>query len=78
MTHLHLTKGQSIALDYHLTEYPDNTPFEDILEMMEDDVNSVTIWCPFEDMDIVTLTTHIQSLSRDIDRAIVNGRESNG
>jgi hypothetical protein len=72
------TKGQSIALDYHLTEYPDNVAFEDILELMEDDVNSVTIWCVFECMDVVTLTTHIGSLARDIDRAILDGRRSNG
>jgi hypothetical protein len=73
-----LTAGQLIALDYHLTEYHDNTPFEDILETMEDDVNSVTIWCVFEKMDIVTLSTHIRSLARDIDRAIIDGRKSNG
>jgi hypothetical protein len=76
VTHFQLTRGQSIALAYHLTEYPDDVAFEDILEMMEDDSNSVTIWCVFEDMNIVTLTTHIQSLSRDIDRAIAENNRS--
>jgi hypothetical protein len=72
-----LTHGQQISLRYHLTDYPKLAQFEEILEMMEDDVNTVTIWCVFEDMDIATLTTHIRALARDIDRAIEDSRNSN-
>jgi hypothetical protein len=73
-----LTKGQSISLDYHLTEYPDNASFDEILEMIEDDVNSVTIWCIFEEMEAITLISNISSLARDIDRAIENGKSNHG
>ena len=73
-----ITKGQLIALDYHLTEWPKSAQFEEIMEMMEDDVNSVTIWCVFEKMDVASLSTHIRSLARQIDRAIIDGRRSNG
>jgi len=73
-----LTAGQRISLNYHLTQYPECFGFDEILEMIEDDVNSITIWCVFEEMEAMTLTSNIGSLARDIDRAIENGKSNHG
>lgn len=78
MTHRILTQGQIIALNYHFTDYPSGVGFDEILEMIEDDVNSVTIWCIFEEMEAITLISNISSLARDIDRAIENGKSNHG
>jgi len=78
MTFRILTQGQVIALNYHLTQYPAGVGFDEILEMIEDDLNSVTIWCIFEEMEAITLTSNISSLAKDIDRAIENGKSNRG
>lgn len=70
-----LSHGQEIVLNHHLTEYPTELQFDDILYMIENDSDHITIWAPFEDWEIEMLTKSLRYLSSEIDRRIVNAAD---
>lgn len=65
-----LTKGQEIALNYHLTEYPDAAEYKTILMMIERGGELIKIWAPFMLCERRELIMAIKSLAAVIDKAI--------
>jgi len=67
-----LTIGQQIALGQHLSEYPDDKSFNQIMEMLinSEDDDSVGVWTLFEDLDIKEFVSHLIDLSQMIDNEI--------
>lgn len=43
-----MTKCEQFAIDFYLSEYPDNKDFLTILGLIQNGDNSVIIWYPFE------------------------------
>jgi hypothetical protein len=43
-----MTKNEIFALDNHTCGYPENKTYEEILQLIEDESDSVIIWEPFE------------------------------
>jgi hypothetical protein len=62
-----LTKGQYIALQHTLTEFPENKSFDEILLAIFEESEEILIWEPFENFDKDRIVNHIVNLSEDID-----------
>lgn len=73
-----LSHGQTIVLGQHLADYPDDVSFEDVLDMIENGDDEVTVWIYFEDWDTETFTEHLTKLANAIDKAIVEVKEQDG
>lgn len=71
-----LSHGQLIALNYHLTAFPEDVTFGEVISMMQYESKKVIKWCPFDEWDIEALTYHISSLAKAIDRAIVESHKN--
>jgi hypothetical protein len=70
-----LSHGQDIALRMHLSDYPDDASFEQVLMMLEDDENDeVGIWYPFEEWDTEAFIDHLTKLSNAIDAAVIESK----
>lgn len=68
---MNLSHGQSIVLRNHLANYPEDVPFEWILEMIESGSSEVSMWHYFESWHPETFVLHLRNLARSIDSAIV-------
>jgi hypothetical protein len=55
MMKTNLEKAQDFVLGQCLSDYPPDATYEEICELIADDDESVTIWAPFEDLDVVEI-----------------------
>jgi hypothetical protein len=55
MTKTNLEKAQDFVIGQCLSDYPPDATYEQICELIADDDESVTIWEPFEDLDVVEI-----------------------
>lgn len=55
MTKTNVEKAQDFAIGQCLSDYPPDATYEQICELIADDDESVIIWEPFEDLDIVEI-----------------------
>jgi hypothetical protein len=70
-----LSHGQQIVLSHYLTEWSDLNTFDEIMQLIEDEGEGVTVWAPFEEWDLERLTDHMSSMANDIDKAIVDSHK---
>lgn len=66
------TPAENAALNYLLSDYPQNLAFSDVLEAIENRADTITIWQPFENFDPEDLTAEIESLKTRIENAITD------
>lgn len=64
-----LTQGEMIVLNHHLTEWPDDTSFADILNLIHNQDESVSVWEPFNEWDSEYFMTHIKHIADSINIA---------
>ncbi len=62
------TKNEIFAVDNFTCEYPDDQSFEQIMELIEDGSDLVTIWEPFEYHDGNHICELIQNMVDGLDR----------
>ncbi len=55
MMKTNLEKAQDFVIGQCLSDYPPDATYEEICELIADDDESVTIWEPFEDLDVVEI-----------------------
>ena len=55
MTKTNLEKAQDFVLGQCLSDYPPDATYAEICDWIADDDESVTIWEPFEDLDVVEI-----------------------
>lgn len=70
-----LSHGQEIVLRHHLADYPEDATFQDIMNMLEDCSDQVSIWFPFEDWHNLSLIEHLSKLANNIDKVIVESHK---
>lgn len=73
---MNLSHGQEIVLRQHLADYPEDVSFEHICAMIEDGDDEVSVWVYFEEWDVNTFVEHITRLAHNIDRVIVEVKET--
>lgn len=66
------TPAEIVALNHFLSDYPQNLAFSDILEAIENNADTITIWQPFENFEPLDLTAEIESLKSSIENAIID------
>lgn len=64
------TPAENVALDFILSDYPQNLTFAEILEAIENKADTITIWQPFENFDSLNLTAELESLKTKVENAI--------
>jgi hypothetical protein len=62
-----MKKSQYFALDHYLSSYPDNTDFDSILEMIEQENEAVEIWQPFEYTPREQVTEYICHMAQELE-----------
>ena len=62
-----LTKGQAISLEHHLSDFPQFTSFETILNLIFHNDILIDIWEPFESLETHILIDSIKALAESID-----------
>ena len=72
-----ITKGQEIALQNHLTFYPSDKNFIEIINMLRDDHEDVGMWEHFVEWNIYEFCKHLIILSDQIDSALENSKNEN-
>lgn len=70
------TPAENAALNYLLSDYPQNLAFSDILEAIENNADTITIWQPFENFEPLDLTAEIESLKSSIEAAIIETNQN--
>lgn len=60
-----MNQFQSFALQHYLSDYPDAS-FDDILEMVENESDRVTVWEPFEHYPTDEVTDFISHMASDL------------
>jgi hypothetical protein len=65
-----LTAGQYIVLQHHLSGFPDDKSFKEILDMIDSYDDEVSIWEALEEWDRDDLVDHIAGIAQDIDKEI--------
>lgn len=70
-----LSHGQEIVLRNHLADYPEDATFQDVMYMLEDEKEEVSIWAPFEEWNKIDFIRHLEILANDIDKAVVVERD---
>jgi hypothetical protein len=67
-----MKQSERFALNEHLSEFPDNKTFEEILELILNEDESVIIWEPFENypaddvVDIICNTKyHFETVTKE-------------
>lgn len=56
-----MNKYESKALGEHLTEWPDNMSYSEVLEGLRQENEDIIIWQPLEDLPIKDLIESIES-----------------
>ena len=64
------TPAQTVALGQFLSEYPHDATFSEVLELIENKADSVTIWEPFEYWPPEDVTAQIEDLRYNVEKAI--------
>lgn len=58
-----MKKCESVALNFMLCDYPENTTFSQVLDLIYEEDESVTIWEPFENhtaLDIIQIISDMR------------------
>ena len=69
-----LSHGQDIIARNYLADYPDDATFAQILMMLEESNEEVSVWYPFEEWDIQMLINHMAKLANAIDNAVIESK----
>jgi hypothetical protein len=56
------TQLEAFILSNYLSDYPENCNFNEVLTLLEDDSDDITVWEPFEYWDKEVLADHINDM----------------
>lgn len=67
-TNTNKTPAEILALNQFLSDYPPNLTFSEIVELIENESDNVTIWQPFEYWPPLDVTAEIDNLRDNAER----------
>ncbi len=67
------TKNEIFAIDEFTCEYPDKISFEEVMKLIEEESEDVTIWEPFEDEPGECVCEKINDMVLGLDRTYPAG-----
>ena len=62
---------EQFAVNQFLSYYPENTSFEEIIEMMRDYNEDVIVWEPFFDADPEDVILSIENMVEDLEKTFI-------